>query len=56
MRISDALQSLRPDAQWSMDNGEYSTLKWLDESQTKPTEDAVNTKLTELTNEYHDNN
>ena len=50
MRISDALQSLRPDAQWSMDNGEYSTLKWLDESQTKPTEDEVNAKVIELTN------
>ncbi len=50
MRISDVLQSLRPGAQWSMDNGEYSTLKWLDESQTKPTEEEVNAKITELTN------
>ena len=49
-KTSDALQLLRPGAQWSMDNGEYSTLKWLDESQTKPTEDEVNAKVTELTN------
>ena len=49
-RISDALQSLRPGAQWSMDNNEYSTLNWLDESQTKPTEDEINAKITELTN------
>ena len=49
-KTSDALQLLRPGAQWSMDNGEYSTLKWLDESQTKPTEDEVNAKVIELTN------
>ena len=49
-RISDALQSLRPGAQWSIDNNEYSTLNWLDESQTKPTEEEVNAKIVELTN------
>ena len=49
-RISDALQSLRPGAQWSIDSNEYSTLNWLDESQTKPTEEEVKAKITELNN------
>ena len=47
MRISDALMSLRPGAQWSMDD-DYSTLKWLDESQTKPLQEEVEAKIREL--------
>ena len=48
IRISDALQILRPAAEWSISGNLYSNLEWLDKSQTKPTEEEVNTKVTEL--------
>ena len=47
--IEVALQELKPGAQWVC-RGTYDTLNWLDSSQTKPTEDEVNAKLTELNN------
>lgn len=47
--IEVALQELKPGAQWFC-RGTYDTLNWLDSSQTKPTEDEVNAKLTELNN------
>jgi len=50
--IRDAINALRPGAECSIRGNSYAGIEWLDESQTKPTEDAVNTKLTELTNEY----
>ena len=41
--LSDALQSLKPGAQWVLRGTQYSGLEWLDESQTKPTEvEAIN--------------
>ena len=46
--IQEALESLRPQANWCMRGSEYSGLIWQDESQTKPTEDEVNAKVTEL--------
>ena len=48
--IADALQSLKPGAQWVLRGTEYSGLEWLDESQTKPTETEVNSKISELDN------
>ena len=48
IRISDALQILRPAAEWSISGNLYSNLEWLDKSQTKPTEDEVNAKVAEL--------
>ena len=48
IRISDALQILRPAAEWSISGNLYSNLEWLDKSQTKPTEDEVNAKIAEL--------
>ena len=48
--IIDALDELRPNAQWSIDDRDYNKLVWLDKSQTKPTEDEVNAKITELKN------
>jgi len=48
IRISDALQILRPGAEWSISGNLYSNLEWLDKSQTKPTEDEVNAKVAEL--------
>ena len=49
IRISDALQVLRPGAEWSIGNNSYSQLNWLDTEQTKPTEEEVVQKVAELT-------
>jgi len=46
--IADALQSLKPGAQWTLRGSDYSGLEWLDSSQTKPTETEVNDKVTAL--------
>ena len=48
--ISHALQLLKPAAEWALRGDDYSGIEWLDESQTKPTEDEVNAKVTELQN------
>ena len=48
VRISDALQALRPNSEYSVIGDVYSGVNWLDTTQTKPTEDEVNTKVTEL--------
>lgn len=48
--IVQALIALRPDAEWDMPDGDYSSLNWLDTNQTKPTETEVNAKITELQN------
>ena len=48
IRISDALQILRPGAQWNISGNLYSELEWLDETQTKPTEEEINQKVSEL--------
>ena len=48
--IPDALQSLKPGAEWVLEGEDYSGLEWLDSSQTKPTETEVNSKISELDN------
>ena len=48
--IASALEVLNPKAQWTVSGDTYSDIEWLDESQTKPTEDEVNAKVTELKN------
>ena len=48
--IPDALQALKPGAQWTLNGDDYSGLTWLDSSQTKPTETAVNSKISALDN------
>ena len=48
--IIDALIALRPKAEWSLDGDDYSGLTWLDKTQTKPTEEEINAKITELSN------
>lgn len=47
--ISNALMSLRPGAQWVMHNNSYSELVWMDEVQTKPTENEIQDEITRLT-------
>ena len=44
-----ALQNLKPGAQWALSGVNYSELDWHDETQTKPTEEEVVQKITELT-------
>ena len=39
--IIEALQTARPKAQWSITNGDYNTLVWLDKTQTKPSQDEL---------------
>ena len=48
--IPDALQALKPKAQWVLRGDDYTGLEWLDSSQTKPTETEVNSKISELDN------
>jgi len=47
--ISTALQSLRPNAQWVINNNSYAQLTWLDSVQSKPTEQEVNAEVARLT-------
>ena len=46
--IPEALQSLKPGAQWTLRGDTYSGLEWQDNSQTKPTETEVNSKISSL--------
>ena len=48
--ITDALQALKPTAQWTLRGKEYSGLEWQDSSQTKPTETEIYSKISELDN------
>ena len=48
--IPTVLKSLTPGAEWIVYGEDYSGIEWLDKSQTKPTEDEINAKITELTN------
>jgi len=48
IRISDALQVLKPGAEWSIGNNSYNQLDWLDTEQTKPTEEEIVQKVAEL--------
>ena len=46
--IIEALISLKPKAQWILNDLNYSGLEWKDENQTKPTEEEINAKVVEL--------
>jgi len=46
--IAQALQSLRPGAQWVLRGDTYEGLEWLDEVQTQPTEAEVNDEIAVL--------
>ena len=46
--IVSALEALRPKAQWTLAGDSYTNLQWLDETQTKPTEEEVNAKIAEM--------
>jgi len=46
--IVDALFELRPGAEWSIADRDYEQLVWLDKSQTKPTLEELNIKLSSM--------
>ena len=46
--ITEALISLKPEAEWVIRGGNYSDIEWLDKIQTMPTEDEINAKIVEL--------
>ena len=46
--IKEALTLLKPEARWVCHGDTYAGLEWLDEIQTMPTEDEINTKIAEL--------
>ena len=48
--IPDALQVLKPGAQWTLLGDDISGLEWVDTKQTQPTETEVNSKISELDN------
>ena len=48
-RISDAITSIRPKAEWVLRGSE---LEWVDEVQVKPTQSEIDTELARLQIEY----
>ena len=48
--IPQALQALKPGAEWTLNGYDYSGLNWLDSKQTQPTETEINSKIAELDN------
>lgn len=47
--IDKALLSLRPNAQWSLNGDSYDGIVWLDQDQSKPTEQEVQDAIKTLT-------
>ena len=43
-----ALKNLKPGAQWGLSGDRYSGLEWVDETQSKPTEEEIVQKAVEL--------
>ena len=43
-----ALTNLKPGAQWGLSGDRYSGLEWVDETQSKPTEEEIAQKIAEL--------
>lgn len=43
--VASALSNLRPGAEWVMQNDDFTTLTWLDKTQTAPTEKEVQEAL-----------
>ena len=46
--IVSALEALKPKSEWTLRGETYADLEWLDKSQTKPTEDEINTKIADV--------
>ena len=52
MDIAKALITLRPNTQWSLLGNTYEGLEWLDEDQSKPTEDEIAQEIGRLKAEH----
>jgi hypothetical protein len=50
--IVEAIQILKPNAEWTLTGDDYSGLEWLDKEQTKPTEKQLATEAKRLQAEY----
>jgi hypothetical protein len=50
--IPEALQSLKPGAQWTLSGDNYSGLNWLDEDQAQPTEEQCLVEVARLQAAY----
>jgi hypothetical protein len=50
--IIDALQSLRPKAEWALQGDE---LEWLDTTQTQPSDAEITAEINRLQSEYDNN-
>jgi hypothetical protein len=50
--IVEAIQSLKPGAQWSLNGDDYVGLDWLDEEQTQPTEEECLAEAAKLQAAY----
>lgn len=49
--FGDALQSLRPGAEWVTTSGDYESLNWLSEDMEKPTKAEIETEIQRLREE-----
>ena len=45
---ADAMSSLKPGAEFSIQGEDYSTINWVDTKQTKPSESDINAEVTRL--------
>ena len=52
IRITDAIKSLRPNAEFSMWGDDYSTIEWYSENVPKPSLEELNAELQRLQSEY----
>ena len=50
--VTDALQTLRPKAEWVLRGSEYAGLEWLDTKQTQPTEAEIQAEILRLQTDY----
>ena len=53
--LLQALNSLRPGAEWSLNGSNYDDIVWHDTNQTKPTKQEVELEIARLQNEFVNN-
>ena len=49
---AQAIQSLKPNAEWILRGDDFDGLEWLDTKQTKPTESEIDAEIKRLQAEY----
>jgi hypothetical protein len=50
--IVEAIKNLKPGATWSLNGDTYNGLDWLDETQSKPTEEEIQAEIERLRAEH----